>query len=433
VSATLTVDKTGPATSGVSTNPPTANNGKLGQSSSNPSVRVSATIADAASTVAAGEGFIDFVGANGTGFTFTATDGVFNAASEAVYSDIPLTTINSLSAGNHPIYVHGKDTAGNWGPVASYTLLIDKTAPTFTGLSLAPNPTYGAATVTLTVNGAADPLVGGLASGVTGGEYWIDSTAPAAGSGTAFSGLTASIPVGTLATGSHTVGARIRDAAGNWSTTGSATFTVIPDAIFSNGFETGTRPWGWSSASTNSTGRLDVTAGAALVGSRGLQAAGNNTNYVQYNFGTAANPASPTYDVRFYFNPNGNSSTGKDILAAATNAAFGTQLFHVRYRLNGSTPQVQVQVGATANATWVTITPGAHYLEAVWQAVGSGGPNPGTLVLYVDGVSSQTLTTTSTGSVGAVRLGSVTNTGANTAMYFDAFASKRTVSPLVGP
>jgi hypothetical protein len=433
VSATLTVDKTGPATSGVTTNPPSANNGKLGQSSSNLSVRVSATLTDVASTIAAGEGFIDTVGANGTGFVFTATDGVFNAASEAVYSDIPLTTINALSAGNHVLYVHGKDTAGNWGPTGSYTLLIDKTSPTFTGLSLAPTPTYGATSVTLTVNGAVDPLVATLASGITGGEYWIDSTAPAAGSGTAFSGLTASIPVGTLATGSHTVGARIRDAAGNWSTAGSGTFTVVPDAIFSNGFETGTTPWGWTSASTTNTTRLNVTTSPALAGTRSLQAQGNNTNYVQYNFGTAANPASATYDARFYFNPNGNNSAGKDILAAATNTAFGTQLFHVRYRLNAGQAQVQVQVGATANPTWVNITNAAHYLEVTWQAVGSGGPNPGTLVLFVDGVSSQTLATTSTGAVGAVRFGSVTNTGNNTLMYFDAFASKRTVSPLVGP
>ena len=53
---------------------------------------------------------------------------------------------------------------------------------------------------------------------------------------------------------------------------------------------------------------------AALVGTRGLQAQGNNTNYVQYNFGTAAKPATATYDARFYFRPNGNTSTGKDIL-----------------------------------------------------------------------------------------------------------------------
>ena len=440
VSVTLTVDKTGPVTMSVTINPPLANNGKLGQGSSNPSVRVSATFADAATTVAAAEGFIDNAnGANGTGFSFTATDGVFNAAGplgETGYADIPLTTINLLTPGNHTIYVHGKDAAGNWTtpiPVTSQvTILIDKTVPTFTGLSLAPNPTYGATSVTLAVNGAVDPLVATLASGITGGEYWIDAAAPAAGSGTAFTGLTAGIPVGTLGVGSHTVGARIRDAAGNWSTTASASFTVVPDAVFSNGFETGTAAtfWGWTSSSTTNTTRLNVTTSPALVGTRSLQAQGNNTNYVQLNFGTATNPASTTYDARFYFRPNGNTSTGKDILVASSgtsNASFTTPLFRVRYRLNGGTPQVQIQAGATANASWVTVLGGTsnNVIEVTWQS-------PGNLVLYVNGTLSQTLAA-GTGSVTAVRLGSVTTTGNNTLMYFDAFASKRTVSPLVGP
>ena len=81
-------------------------------------------------------------------------------------------------------------------------------------------------------------------------------------------------------------------------------------------------------------------ATAALTGARGLQAQGNNNNYVQYNFGTAASPATGIYDARFLFRPNARATTGQDILAAATNSGFGTQVFHVRYRLNGSTPQV---------------------------------------------------------------------------------------------
>ncbi len=438
-SITLTVvPATGPTTSGVAANP-SANNGAYGQSSSNPSVRVTATFTDTGSTVAAGEGFIDAVGSPGTGFPFVANDGVFNALSESGYADIPLATINLLPVGNHTISVRGKNAAGVWGATASITYLIDKTAPTFTGITLtAANPTLGGG-VSMTVNGAVDPLVGGLASGIAGGEYWIDTAAPTPGAGTLFTGLTPSIPASSLTTGSHTVGVRVRDGAGNWSTTTqSANVSVVAVAIFSNGFDTGGAPWGWSSRSTNTTSRLNATAGAAMVGARGLQAQGNNTNYVQYNFGTTANPAWPTYDARFYFRPNGNTSAGKDILRAASgtsNASFNAPLFSVRYRLNAGTPQVQVQVGASANAAWTDILGGTsnNVIEVVWQAVGSVGPNPGTLTLYVNGVSSQTLTTTSTSSVAAVRLGSVTNTGNATLMYFDAFASKRSVSPLFGP
>ena len=88
---------------------------------------------------------------------------------------------------------------------------------------------------------------------------------------------------------------------------------------------------------------------------------------------------------------------------------------------------MQIQVGtANTNTTW-THDPRRHvanYLEVVWQSGTS-------LQLYVNGTLSQTLTP-GTGSVGAVRLGSVTATGNATVMYFDAFTSKRTVSPLIG-
>ncbi len=424
----LLLDKAGPAASLVNA-VPNPNNGRLPLNSSSAVVRVTASFSDTTtgnSNIAAAEGFIDTVGANGTGFPFVASDGSFNSTAENGYADIPLTTIYQLSAGNHNIYVHGKDATGNWGATGTTVLLIDKTAPTLTGITLAPNPTLGATSVTLTVIGAADPLVSGLASGVAGGEYWIGTTAPAVGAGTYFTGLTVAIPVGTLATGTYTIGARVRDAAGNWSSITSVTLVVVPDAIFSNGFETGSSPWGWSSASTNSAARLNVAAAAALVGTLGLQAQGNNTNYVQYNFGTAASPATGTFDARFYFNPNNNASTGQDIFAGATSNAFGTQLFHVRYRRNGTQPQVQIQVGATANAAWVNVNNNAsNRIEVVWQ---SGA----TLQLYVNGALSQTLTA-GAGSVAAVRLGSVTSGGSNTLEFFDAFASKRSVSPLLGP
>ncbi len=196
-----------------------------------------------------------------------------------------------------------------------------------------------------------------------------------------------------------------------------------PDAIFSNGFETGAAPWGWSSRSTTNTARLNVTAGAALVGTLGLQAQGNNTNYVQHTFGTTAQPATATYDARFSFNPNGNTGSNQDILAARTTG--GTTLFRVRYRWNGGSPQVQVQVGTgTANAAWAGINNASNDIEVVWQ---SGT----TLQLYVNGTLAQTLTA-GTGSVGSVRLGSVTSGGSATLEYFDAFASKRSVSPLIG-
>ena len=100
----------------------------------------------------------------------------------------------------------------------------------------------------------------------------------------------------------------------------------------------------------------------------------------------------------------------------------------MRYRLSGATPQVQIQVGtANTNTTWTNITGGTatNVIEVLWQ---SGA----TLQLHLNGTLSQTLTA-NTGSVAAVRMGSVTNGGNVGLDYFDAFASKRTASPLIGP
>ena len=150
---------------------------------------------------------------------------------------------------------------------------------------------------------------------------------------------------------------------------------------------------------------------------------------MQFNFGGAAIPASPTFDARFYFDPNNNATTGQDILRASfgtNNSSFNTPLFTVRYRLNAGLAQVQIQVGAVTNSSWATIYGTAsNYIEVVWQ---SGS----TLVLYVNGALAQTLTGAS-GSVTATRFGSVTSGGSSTLEYFDAFVAKRSVTPLVGP
>jgi len=540
----IVTDTTPPVTSAVSA-APNPNNGANPLNTTVQAVRVSASFSDAAtggSNIATAEGFIDTVGTTGTGFVFVATDGSFNSPSETGYADVPLVVINALTSGNHTIYVHAKDAAGNWGaaatvtlvierqpPVASAvtltppasnntavivsaaandtatgnsniaggeyfidtagaagtgavmspaaaapsttisasipaatvaaltagnhtiyvrakdaagnwsaavsgTLLIDRTPPTFSSITLTPNaiPT-GTVSISLTVNGASDGAGG---SGVVGGEYWFGSTNITPGTGTAFTGTSGiSIPTASLVAGSYTVRVRIRDAAGNWSTgtngvrTAALTVTApVPDAIFSDGFESPTTlPGNWSSVSTTTTSRLNNTTTAALVGTRGLQAQGNNTNYVQFNFGTVANPASATFDARFYFNPNGNTGTNQDIFVARTTG--GTTVFRVRYRWNGGAPQVQIQVGTgTSNAAWTAITNGAsNRIEVVWQ---SGG----TLQLFVGAsiVADQSLTATST-TVGGLRMGSVTSGGSATLEYFDAFSAKRSVSPLFGP
>ena len=347
--------------------------------------------------------------------------GTFGASSVAVTATMSSATIGSLSDGNHSIAVRGRDSAGAWGPVVTANLLVDRVGPTFTALSITPSTaTAGGTTmVTPTISDASD----GPGTGVSGGEYWVGPTAPPTGSGTAFTGLAPVLSISSPAAGSYTVSVRLRDVLGNWGTAHSATLTVnSAPSGFSDGFESGALPGAWSSVSTSNTTRLTVATTAALAGTFGLRAQGDNTNYVQYN----VSPAAPLYDARFLFRPNGNTSSAQVIFTGATSGNFSTTVFRVRYRLNGTTPQVQVQLGtSTSNTAWVNLTGGAasNAIEVVWQAAKNATSTRGVVKLMVNGIVVQSLGTASTASVGAVRLGSVSNGSSSIAEYFDAFAS----------
>ncbi|MCB8987759.1 MAG: hypothetical protein H6661_08435 [Ardenticatenaceae bacterium] len=228
----LLVDQTGPATSGVTANP-NPNNGSLPYSLSQPSVRVNASISDALnagvqSNISMVEGFIDYNSADdadGTGFPFTPADGLYNEPDENAYAFVPLTTIATLSEGVHTIAVHGKDASGNWGPVTTTDLIIDKTGPTLSGASAAPNPTQGATSVTLSAT-ASETVVQ---------AEWYMGTDPGVGNGTAMSAagtnVTAVIDITALDPGSYTLYLRAKDAASNWGAVSSATFVVSAPAI----------------------------------------------------------------------------------------------------------------------------------------------------------------------------------------------------------
>ncbi|MEP7034158.1 MAG: multicopper oxidase domain-containing protein [Actinomycetota bacterium] len=239
VATDLVVDKTGPTTAGVSV-APSPNNGTLAFSNGTQSIRVSATMSDPISNIIAGEAFLCTtpatgcpVGANGTGIVARANDGTFHGLSEAGYADIPLSTVALLTPGNHTIYVHAKDAAGNWGTTATTTLVIDKTKPLVSTVSASPNPTQGATSVTLSVT-ATD------ASAITGGE-WFSGTDPGVGNGTPITtvtgtgpySLTVPVNVSSWNEGAYILNVRVRDAAGNWSASSSTVLNVTAPLYFS--------------------------------------------------------------------------------------------------------------------------------------------------------------------------------------------------------
>ncbi|MFN2183190.1 MAG: multicopper oxidase domain-containing protein [Anaerolineae bacterium] len=438
----LLVDTTGPATSGVSAVPnPTT--GKQGVNSNVAAVRVTATLSDplvggVQSSLMAGEGFIDTVGPDGTGFPLLAQDAVFDSPTEGAYADIPLSTIAMLDEGPHTISVHGKDAAGNWGGTSSVNLLVDKTGPVVSGVTATPNPTNGTAD-----NNTSFTLAAIATDNVTNVVLaeWFDGVDPGLGNGNAFAFAPAN-PVNLSATidfvalgwvpGDHTVYVRARDAAGNWGAAASVVVTVVyPNDIFSDGFESGDlTAWNGGTTGTN----LSVTAAAAMAGTYGMQAVltGNTPGYV-----TDLTPfQDASYHARFYFDPNGTqtgNNASQTIFAGLDGA--NTTILQVQFRrqnAGGGTYQVQLAVlgaGGTAMTAWVTISNAPHSIEIAWQ---SGAAS--TASLSVDGtLYSLTGLDTSAYLLEAVRLGPSAGLSgaASGTMYFDAFVSTRRT--VIGP
>jgi FtsP/CotA-like multicopper oxidase with cupredoxin domain len=229
--ATLAVDQTGPTTSGVVANP-NPNNGSLPYNPTVFAVRVDATLSDPLvpdvnSTIQRAEGFINTIGADGSGFPLTPRDGLFNESEEDAYAYIPLSTISTLGVGTHQIYIHGQDSSGNWGATDFVDFVIETDIPTVTGAAVNPNTTDGTVPVVLTAT-ASDP-----STDIVMAE-WYAGADPGNGNGTpmtvSFNGtdwdLEATIDAAGWAAGDYTLSVRARDAAGNWSATDSAILTV---------------------------------------------------------------------------------------------------------------------------------------------------------------------------------------------------------------
>ena len=330
VTVTLTVDKIGPAASSI-TAFPNPTNGLVGFNSNTPAVRVTASLTDAVTNIAVAEGFIDTVGANGTGIPFLPTDGVFNSLSENGYADIPLTTIKTLSDGNHTLYVHAKDAAGNWGATSSMTLTVDKTAPAITNVSLVPSTiAFGAASVTLNVT-AND----GTGVGVGSGQYWIDGTATPPADATAFGGASTSINTSALAGGVHTVYVRMQDLVGNWSTVSSASL-IVAQAV--NDSLTIT-------ANTNTTQTSTQAAPGVLANDLPIGQAGRTVTLLS---GPVRTSGSGTGTIAVTLNSNGSYTVTLTGVGNNNNqrrtSKLGTYQFTYTMTLNGVTSTATVTI-----------------------------------------------------------------------------------------
>jgi hypothetical protein len=241
---------------------------------------LSASVSDVAtgnSNVTAAEYFIDATGANGTGSAMSGTFG--SAGPIAVSATIPDTTVGALSTGNHTVYVHGLDSAGNWGSFALGILRVDNIGPYSSTLGLSPNPANGSLNVALSATGN-DAATGN--SNITAAEYFIDSVG-ADGSGVAMSvnvaspiaSVSASIPAATvlaLSEGSHNIHVHSKDALENWGPTATVVLNVDKTGPTASGVSAapnpnnGTLPFNSSVQAVRVTATLnDASSGNANV------------------------------------------------------------------------------------------------------------------------------------------------------------------------
>ncbi len=447
----LTVDLTGPAVDAAAVGPnPT--NGVLTDRGNPGYLVVSAQITDkdaggaTQSNLTAAEAFVNPKSnpapAGGTGLQLLAVDGKIDSPTEAVYGLIPISQIKSLAEGMQHVYVRGRDAAGNWGDMFGINLLVDKTAPVLTApLSGSPNPTVGAADLTLS---AAVTEANGLGAA----EFWLGTTDPGVGKGTRISvsvvdgNAAATVPLAGIPDGAQRFNLRVQDTAGNWSAALNTTVTVSrANTIFASTFEPGTPAWSGSTGNVSTTlaaGMTVLESGSTL----GLQATLAGSRNQRASYRTDASPfGESTYHARFAFNPNtltlGTAQSITIFDARTANAS----VFSVQYRVNAGQPQLRTVMsrsGAGAlTGAWVTLPAGtARTVQVDWKSGPANGATAGSVVLRVNGTVVSTLTgNTSTLRVENALLGITggfsggrTGASAGTA-YFDSFLSTRYTMP----
>ena len=444
----LSVDRTGPGVTGADV-APNPTNGILTSLAHPGYLWVSATMTDPnvaglQSTLTDAEFFLDTVGAPGTGAQLAPVDGAMNGSTESVTGGIPISQVRSLSNGTHQVSVRGLDTAGNWGPVYTMNLIVDKTAPVLMSVTGSQNQTTGVVTLTA-------PLPINEPGGFAATEFWLGTTDAGAGKGTSVpfaiegGNIVATVPLAGLPSGTQRFNLRVRDAAGNWSNAVNTTVTVRVNSIFSSLFTVTSGSLGWSS--TSGSPSVTLAAGIPFGGTnRGLQVAevggGNNrTRFVRDTTPTAE----ASYHASFAFNSNGltsgtNAATVLNLFEAQTGGGARVLAVHFHRTIATATVPAVSQIrmffprstGGAFTGAWVDLPTGNHNVQVDWLAGLATGANTGSLRLLLDGASVAFQTgDTSTLTVETALLGltaGVTNTVTGTA-YFDSFVSTRYTLP----
>lgn len=211
------------------------------------------------------------------------------------------------------------------------------------------------------------------------------------------------------------------------------TNTAVPpnDLIFASNFDAGNLNE-WAQQVTDN-GNLQVTSGAALVGSAGLQVTidDNNALYV----GDTSPSNERAYRMRFYFDPNSISmSNGNQHFIAVGYAPNGAAVNYVELRFNSGQYRLRaaqvVDRSVWHNTSWFPISDEPHSLELNIVSSTSIGAKNGLLEFWIDDglVAQITGLDTDTRSIETMRLGPVSgvDSGTRGTYFFDNFESRRT-------
>jgi uncharacterized protein YjdB len=173
---------------------------------------------------------------------------------------------DSLSGGDHTLYVQERDSAGNWSETGSAKVTLDFIAPNSPVWTVKPDSVTASGKPTWTWSSG-----GGGGSGAY--RYKLDSGEYVTGS--PFQIIVSFIPGTNLSNGVHTLYVQERDLAGNWSASSAAATRVnvapLAAPVFSaaplSPLNSLKPTWTWTSASGNGTGtyrcKIDDTVWAS--------------------------------------------------------------------------------------------------------------------------------------------------------------------------
>jgi hypothetical protein len=257
--------------------------------------------------------------------------------------------------GNHTLRFRATDKAGNTSPVSSVQFTVvapppaDTTPPdvsaSVSGTKDASGSYVGSATVTITATDSG--------SGVATVDYSLDGQAYAAYTGP----LTVNQP------GGHTVRYRATDKAGNTSTVGTASFTVVtPPPPDTTPPQVSASVSGTKDASGNYVGSATVAISAQDTGSgvASVQYALDTQSYAAYTGPLAVNqPGAHTVQYR---------ATDK----AGNTSPVGSVQFTVVAPPSGDTTPPQVSAGVTGSQDWAWNYVGSAIVTITATDSGSG-------------------------------------------------------------